>query len=217
MYITLTDLRQGALPRCLKNQEGRLDIALCEITYYANWYNISHDLQNNSIYFDTKVITIPDGYYNVCDLNEEVFKPNGAELELHSPSGFLRLTSNASRIQLGDNLMRTLGFTVKSIEPRQVLLGLKHPQLAIYKKLNIHLLQLSTFQNSYNGMPSTLLRSVPVENEKCGGGRTVAFQVLQYKKLMTGDIPQLTVFVMDEHGQKINLEYISITLYIKDG
>ena len=217
MYITLTDLRQGALPRCLKNQEGRLEIALCEITYYANWYNISADLQNNVIVFDGTIITITGGYYNVCDLNEHVFKPHGAKLDLHAPSGFLRITSNASRIQLRNNLMRTLGFTVQTIEPGGILLGSKHPQLAIHKKLNIHLLQLSTFQNSYNGIPSTLLRSVPVKNETCGGGRTVAFPVLQYKRLMTGDIPQLTVFVMDEHEQKINLEYISIILYIKDG
>lgn len=217
MYITLTDLKKVVLPRCIENQDGCLEIALCEITYYVNWHNVSDVLQNNRIDFDRRPITIEDGYYNVCDLNEEVFKPNGAELNLHSPSGFLRINSSRKRIELSDGLMKTLGFTDNIIEPNQVVTGTKHPQLAIHKKLNVHLGQLSTYQNIYNGMPSTLLRAVPVENEKCGGGRTEAFSVLQYKRLMNGDFPQLSVFVLDEYGKEIELEYVSVTLHIKNG
>ena len=47
----------------------------------------------------------------------------------------------------------------------------------------MHLAEISTSENLHNGRPSTLLRSVPVQNERCGGGRTETFSHLQYKRL----------------------------------
>ena len=43
----------------------------------------------------------------------------------------------------------------------------------------MHLAEVSSSDNLHNGHPSTLLRSVPVENERCGSGRTETFPVLQ--------------------------------------
>ena len=66
-------------------------------------------------------------------------------------------------------------------------------RLAVHREVYIHLAELSTSENLTNGQLSTLLRSIPVENEKRGAGRTISFQVLQYKRLAAAPISQLTI------------------------
>lgn len=54
------------------------EVALSSIAMYYSWYNISAELGNNTFYITTRVgvvntintITIPDGIYNIVDLNE---------------------------------------------------------------------------------------------------------------------------------------------------
>ena len=88
------------------------EIALCDLTYSPLWYNISAKLQNNRLRVqdEPKHIIIPDGYYNVCDLGTEIFKPHGASLELHSPSGRLKITTTTKKVTLSKGLASTLGF-----------------------------------------------------------------------------------------------------------
>ena len=61
----------------------------------------------------------------------------------------------------------------------------------------MHLAEASSIDNLHNGHPSTLLRSAPVKNERCGSGRTETFPVLQYKRLSSGPVSQLTVSLRD--------------------
>ena len=55
---------------------------------------------------------------------------------------------------------------------------------AIHREICVHLAEISTSDTLHNGRPCTLLRSLPVKNEKCGGGRTETFPILQYKRLL---------------------------------
>ena len=48
MYVTLTDIQNGE-PVELARDLGGLKVALCEITYYHQWYNISAELGNINI------------------------------------------------------------------------------------------------------------------------------------------------------------------------
>ena len=48
MYVTLTDIQNGE-PVELARDLGGLEVALCEITYYHQWYNISAELGNNKV------------------------------------------------------------------------------------------------------------------------------------------------------------------------
>ena len=66
----------------------------------------------------------------------------------------------------------------------------------------MHLAEVSSLDNLHNGHPSTLLRSVPVGNEKCGSGRTETFHVLQYKRLSSGPVSQLTISLRDTKRRK---------------
>ena len=81
----------------------------------------------------------------------------------------------------------------------------------------MHLAEVSSSDNLHNGHPSTLLRSVPVENERCGTGRTEAFPVLQYKRLSSGPVSQLTISLTDTNGKSLNFDHLSATLHIRNG
>ena len=148
---------------------------------------------------------VPDGYYNAHELDEEVFKPLGAKLHLDTHTGLPQLTTKNDNIMMSSELAESLGFSQNTFEGAKMLLrnGLSRSdetytadephRLAVHREVYIHLAELSTSENLTNGKPSTLLRSIPVENKKRGAGRTISFQVLQYKRLAAGPISQLTI------------------------
>ena len=90
--MTLTDLQNSEPAYLARSLSGRLEVALCELTYYHQWYNISAVLKNKQV-SDGHTTTIPDGYYNVCELSEDVFQPLGADLHFHAPNVRLQLST----------------------------------------------------------------------------------------------------------------------------
>ena len=81
----------------------------------------------------------------------------------------------------------------------------------------MHLAEVSSSDNLHNGHPSTLLRSVPVGNAKGGSGRTETFHALQYKRLSSGPVSQLTFSLRFTKSKKLPFEYINATLHIRNG
>ena len=69
MYITLTGIQNGEPVSLAKTLSARtsaeLEVALCELTYYHRWYNISSAHKNNEVVNEEHVTQIPNGYYNV--------------------------------------------------------------------------------------------------------------------------------------------------------
>ena len=220
MYITLTGNEDGepvSLAKTLSvRTSAELEMTLCELTYYHRWYNISSAHENNKVVKEGHVTRIADGYYNVCELNEDVFEPLGAEFLLFTPNGLLQMSAR-KRLVLNRGLAKLLGFARDEFEPGKTYSVDKPHRLTIRRVICVHLAEISTSDNLHNGRPSTLLRSVPVENEKCGGGRTGTFPILQYKRLESGAIPQLTLMVLDVSGKQLSFDYLSATLHIRNG
>ena len=127
--------------------------------------------------------------------------------ELAKVLGFSQNTFKAEKMLLRNGLTRS-GGTYTAGEPHS---------LVVHREIYIHLAELSTSENLTNGQPSMLLRSIPVENEKRGAGRTISFQVLQYKRLLAATISQLTISLRDSKGKRLPFEYISATLHIRNG
>ena len=75
----------------------------------------------------------------------------------------------------------------------------------------MYLAVVSSSDNLHNGHPSTLLRSVPVENE------TETFPVLENKRLSSGPVLQLTISLRDTNGRRLSFESLSATLHIRNG
>ena len=80
---------------------------------------------------------------------------------------------------LDRGLADLLGFSLEFFEPGQSHIADKPHRLFTHREICVHLAEVSTSENLHNGRPSTLLKSIPVENERCGCRRT--------------DIPRLAV------------------------
>ena len=152
--------------------------------------------------------------------------PWGAKLHLNTHTGLLQLTTKSDNIMMSSELAKVLGFSQNTFEGAKMLLrngptrsggtytADEPHRLAVHRKVYIHLAELSTSENLTNGQPSTLLRSILVENEKRGAGRTIYFQVLQYKRLFlptlaAGPISQMTISLRDSKGKRLPFEYVA--------
>ena len=89
------------------------------------------------------VTWIPDGYYNVCELNEDVFEPFGAELHLHTPTGRLQMSARKRRV-LNRGLAKLLGFTRDKFEPGKTYIADEPHRLAIHWEICVRLAEIST-------------------------------------------------------------------------
>ena len=91
-----------------------LEVALCELTYYHRLLNIDA-VGNNKVSDGRSVLDIPDGYYNVCELDKEAFRPLGAELRLNAPTGRLQLSAKKGLI-FNSGMVDLLGFSRETFE-----------------------------------------------------------------------------------------------------
>ena len=213
MYVTLTEIQNGEPVSVPGTACGGLEVALCELTYYHRWLNISSEIKN-SVYDGHTMLGISKGYYNVCELDKEAFRPSGAELSLHAPTGRLQIFPKR-RLVLDRGLADLLGFSREMFEPGQIHIADEPHRLITHREICVHLAEVSTSENLHNGRPSTLLKSIPVENERCGGGRAETFPVLQYKRLASGPLSQLTLTILDTGGRKLDFDYLSAVLHIR--
>ena len=210
MYVTLTGVQNGEPFYLAKNLSVPSEVALCELTYYHRWLNIGAELENNQVSTGQTTLKIPDGYYNACKL-DDVLQPLGTEVRLHAPTGRLKQSAE-KRLLLNRRLADLLGFyrnkTYTADEPHR---------LAVHREICVHFAEISTSENLHNGAPSTLLRSVPVKNERCGGGRTETYPAGRHsKRLASGTVSQLTLAILDTSGRKLCFDHVIATLHIRN-
>ena len=218
MYIHIPNVKNGQslqLLRCIDNSRGNVEIALCEILYYPKWYNISQKLKNNRFTKNGKIVTIPDGYYNVCALND-FFKEHGCKITINSANGKLKIevVDDSVDIVFKGLLAHTLGFVNNHLNAK-INHGDLIPNLITLKEIGIHLDCINTSDNCLGPSPSSLLRMIFVGDENFNSGRFEVFPHLQYKKLKTDYIPNLILWAMDTNNQPIEMGYMSLTLHLK--
>ena len=84
-----------------------------------------------------------------------------------------------------------------------IYIGKQSIDLAPYKQLYVHLEQVNTSSNYFNGVPSTVIGVMPVVNKQFGDIVYTRFYP-EYRCLSNGTITELTIKVRDEHGNKID-------------
>ena len=148
MHVTLTDVQNGEPVYLARSLSGGLEVALCELTYYHQWYNIRGVRRVSNKH---TAVLVPDGYYNARELDEEVFKPLDVKLHLDTHTGLLQLTTRNDKIMMSSELAKVLGFSENTFEGAKILLrnGLtrsghtytadKPHRLAVHREVHIYL------------------------------------------------------------------------------
>ena len=219
MYLTISNFKNGEtieFLRAIDNRAGNLKVALCEFLYYPQWFNISAELENNKFRVNGNDHTIPDGYYNVCNLND-YFKEYNCKLTINEATGKLKIEVVGGReknIFINSSLAETLGFL-----PDTTFTGSKEaeflPNLINHKEIFVHLDCINTSENIFREKGSTVLRSIPVGNEELNSGKHERFPELQYKELNHGDIYNMKISILDSQNNPLDMGYTSLVLHVE--
>ena len=119
MHVTLTDVQNGEPGYLTRSLSGGLEVALRELTYYHQWYNIRGIGRVSN---EHTAVLVLDGYYNARELDEEVFKPLGAKLHIDTHTGLRRLTTRNDKIMMSSELAKVLGFSKNTFGGAKMLL-----------------------------------------------------------------------------------------------
>ena len=112
-YNHACDTENGEPVYLTRSLSGGLKVALCELTYYHQWYNIRGV---GRVSHEHTAVLVPDGYYNARVLDEEVFKTLGAKLHLDTHTGLLQITTKNDKIMMSSELAKVFGFTQNTFE-----------------------------------------------------------------------------------------------------
>lgn len=200
MYHTISNIDKTInLQQYIDNRDGCKRVGLKSLTYTLGWYNLEYatvQVVNGQLY------KVPSGYYSFDQLSEWL---ESARITLHvdETNGIATLTSQ-SNIKISTQLKNVLGLTKKTLNAGEIYVGEQPIDFAVYKNLYVHLEQLNTAGNYFNGVSSTILAVVPVENKSFGDITTVRFEHADYKLLKNGTIDELKLTIRDEDGKKIN-------------
>ena len=201
MYQTISNIdRVINLQQYVDNRDGNKRIGLKSLTYCLGWYNIIDEFIQKT---GDRPHRIPDGYYSFQQI-ADVFQSMNITLSVNETNGIATLiTTNELKISKGLKLM--LGFNNKRrFAVNETHTGERCVDFAIYKSLFIHLEQINTSDNYFDGKPSNVLSVIPVENKEFGDITTVRFEQPEYKNLMNGAITELKIEIRDENNNKIN-------------
>ena len=146
---------------------------------------------------------IEDGYYSFQQI-ADVFQGRNITLSVNETNGIASLITT-DELKISKGLREILGFGDKrKFTANETHYGEKAIDFAIYKSLYIHLEQLNTAYNYFNGAPSTILASIPIANKEFGDIVTVRFENPEYKCLINDAITELKLEIRDENNKQDN-------------
>ena len=212
MHHTFSDINKTInLQQPINNKCANKRIGLKSFTYTMGWYNLVEE------YFQIGEIPtkITNGYYSFQQI-ANIFRFKNISLTVNETNGIASLiTPNELKISKGLRLVLGFGRNKRKFAENKTHYGERPVDFAIYKNLYVHLLQLNTSNNYFNGSPSTILSTVPVENKNFGDIVSVRFEHPEYKQLAHGDISELSIIVCDENGQNIDNNKLPINCVLE--
>jgi len=226
MFITLIDPLNNPVQLEKSIYGGNRAISLFKIQYSVSWYNIASDMLNNIMTIhDTELnthtyIPIPDGYYNLTTLQATIqsYIPS-FNATLNIATGKINLQFNQSNTTLKFQFGSIMGF-----DPNVTFssgLGYMASSLPTFNPnpfIFVYLDQLNANKNILDGRYSYLLCSFADDGLQFGSIVEKTFNPLQYVRLATTQINELTISLRDRNGAKLNFRNINciVTLKIED-
>ena len=199
MFHTISNIDNSInLQQYIDNRDETKRVGLKSFTYTIGWFNINHEVIKTKNPDDTH--HIPDGHYNFQQLSD-IFERLNITLTVGTHDGIASLET-PTETRLSSGLSKMLGF-----KDRKWLTGTHTGQqsidLAPYKQLYVHLEQVNTKENYFNGAPSTIIGVIPVVNKQFGDIAYTRFYP-EYRCLSGGTMSELKIEVRDEHGSNID-------------
>ena len=200
MYHTISNIDKTInLQQYIDNRDGNKRIGLKSITYGVGWYNVVDEYLQKTGERPHKII---DGYYSFQQI-ADLFQSNNITLSVNETNGIASLIT-PDELKISKGLKQMLGFGNKrKFAVNETHYGERAVDFAVYKSLYVHLDQLNTSNNYLDGMPSTVLAVVPVENKEFGEITTVRFEHPEYKCLVNDAIAELKLEIRDENNNKV--------------
>ena len=200
MYHTISNINNTVnLQQYIDNREGNKRVGLKSFTYTLGWYNVVDEYVQKT---GQRPHRIEDGYYSFQQI-ADILSTLNISLTVNENNGIASLTTD-NELKMSKGLKLMLGFGNKrKFEANTTQVGNKCLDFATVKSLYIHLEQLNTSKNYFNGAPSTVLAVVPIGNKEYGDIVSVRFEHPEYKKLSNGAITDFEIAVRDENGSKI--------------
>lgn len=199
MYHTISNINKTInLQQYIDNKSGIKRIGLKSFTYTIGWYNLVDEFIQKGA--DTPV-RFASGFYSFQQVSE---KFDGIHLSVDKTNGIVLVRSEQD-LKISKGLNKILGFENKRIFNANKTYNGEIPlDFAPYKQLYVHLEQINSAYNFFDGAPSNILGVVSTGNKVFGDIVHTHFSNPEYKQLALGDISELSISVCDENGQKIN-------------
>ena len=199
MHHTISNIDTTvSLQQYIDNRDGNKRVGLKQFTYILGWFNVF----NQSIQKDKeRPIYIQDGYYSFQQI-ADLFQSLDIILFVNEMNGVATLTTK-SDLRITKNLKDILGFNKRKLNAGTHN-GVKPVDFATHKTVYVHLEQLNSSKNHFNGAPSTILAGVPILNSAFGDVLSIRFENPEYKYLSNGALTELKLSVCDEYDRKID-------------
>ena len=208
MYHTISNINKTIdLQQYIDNRDGCKRVGLKYFTYTIGWYNLVDEYIQKGVEKPNK---ITNGYYSFQQI-ADIFKSNNITLSVNESNGIASLIT-PYELKISKGLRQILGFTKNNSKftDDKTHYGERTIDFAPYKQLYVHLEQINSAYNFFDGAPSNILGVVSVENKSFGDIVNTRFSKPDYKQLSHGNISELTISVCDENRQKINNNGLSI-------
>ena len=88
--------------------------------------------------------------------------------------------------------------------PKQTYQGDRPLDFAVIKSLYVHLSEINSSYNYFNGSPSDVLAVIPIESKSFGDIVNVRFEHPELKPLKTGALSELKLVVKDENKNTVD-------------
>jgi hypothetical protein len=202
----------------IDNRNDNVCVGIKSISYWNGLYNVQPGEYIQFLYqatVDTNYIDA--GLYNFDKL-QKLFASAGAQLTVSKVNGLVKLkVPTGYQIIISGGITKLLGFT--SLVSGWILpgtyVGDKYIDLTPIKSLYIHLDQINTSNNFFDGSPSTLIGVITVRNNAFGENTTIQYEHPAFRKLANGTVSELSVHVRDRRNNKIDNTNLPIDIMLQ--
>lgn len=217
-HIILNTDKIVPLQQYIDNTNSDIKVGLRSIMYNIGWYNINYETVKwikGGTTPDVDFIIQP-GLYNFNDL-QNILINTTPQLKLHiNKSNGIAVISvpKGYDVHLTDGLKQMLGI-MGNVFSEGTHIGSRPINFSPLKSLYIHLNQVNTTDNFYNGVQSDLIGVVPVGDKTFGDTVNVHYEHPEFRNLADGTISELEIRVTDENNNIIENHGLPISIVLE--